>query len=122
MLQYDLVTVRAYLKVQALQSLWAYTSPAWAGKFLDAWCRDVMRSRIEPLKKVARSLREHRPLILNWFRAKKQYNAGIVEGLNANAKLSFRKAYGFRTLDAMQVALYHQLGQLPEPPLIHRFC
>jgi len=121
-LQYDLVTVRAYLKVQALQALWAYTSPAWAGKFLDAWCRDVMRSRIEPLKKVARSLREHRPLILNWFRAKKQYNAGIVEGLNANAELMFRKAYGFRTLDAMQVALYHQLGHLPEPPITHRFC
>jgi len=61
-------------------------------------------------------------LILNWFRAKKQYNACIVEGSNANAKLRFRKAYGFRTLDAMQVALYHQLGHLPEPPITHKFC
>lgn len=121
-LAYDLVTVRAYLKVQALQLLWSYTSPTWAGRFLDAWCREVMRSRIEPLKKVARSLREHRPLILNWFRARKLYNAGIVEGLNANAKLRFRKAYGFRTLDAVQVALYHQLGCLPEPQVTHRFC
>jgi transposase len=114
-LRYDLTTVRAYLKVQALHLLWQYTSPTWAGRFLDAWCRDVMRSRIEPLKKVARSLREHRPLILNWFVAKKRYNAGIVEGLNANAKLCFRKAYGFRTLKAAEVALYHQLGDLPEP-------
>lgn len=122
LLQYDLVTVRAYLKVQALQLLWSYTSPTWAGKFLDAWCRDVMRSRIDPLKKVARSLREHRTLILNWFAAKKQYNAGIVEGLNANAKLRFRKAYGFRTFEAVEVALYHQLGCLPEPQITHRFC
>lgn len=129
-LAYDLVTVRAYLKVQALQMLWSYTAPTWAGKFLDAWCRDVMRSRIDPLKKVARSLREHRRLILNWFRARKQYNAGIVEGLNANAKLRFRrrrrsiapKAYGFRTFDAVQVALYHQLSCLPEPQITHRFC
>jgi transposase len=121
-LRYDLVTGRAYLKVQALQLLWRYTSPTWAGKFLDAWCRDVMGSRIEPLKKVARSLREHRQLILNWFAAKKQYNAGIVEGLNANAKLRFRKAYGFRTFAAAEVALYHQLGNLPEPELTHRFC
>ncbi|MCC6681677.1 MAG: transposase, partial [Phycisphaeraceae bacterium] len=74
------------------------------------------------LKKVARSLREHRRLILNWFRARKQYNAGIVEGLNANAKLRFRKAYGFRTFDAVQVALYHQLSCLPEPQITHRFC
>lgn len=88
-----------------------------------------MRSRIEPLKKVARSLRAHRPLILNWFRAKKQYNSGIVEGLNANVQpkvravqLGFRRAYGFRTYKAVEVALYHQLGHLPEPPIAHRFC
>jgi len=74
------------------------------------------------MKKVARSLRKHRPLILNWFIAKKQYNAGIVEGLNANVKLRFRKAYGSRTFDAVEVALYHQLGDLPEPPLNHIFC
>lgn len=122
LMQYDLVTVRAYLKVQALHLLWEYTSPTWAGKYLDAWCRDVMRSRIEPLKQVARSLRRHRPLILNWFAAKKQYNSGIVEGLNTNVKLGFRKAYGFSTPQAAQVALYHQLGHLPEPPMPHRFC
>ena len=119
--QYDLKTVRAYLKIQAFQLLWEYRSPTWAGKYLDSWCRDVMRSRIEPLKDVARSLRKHRELILNWFRAKKQYNSGIVEGLNANVKLRFRKAYGFRTVGAMKVALYHQLGELPEPQLTHRF-
>jgi len=121
-LRYDLTTVRAYLKVQALHLLWEYRSPAWAGKFLDAWCRDVMYSRIEPLKKVARSLRQHRALILNWFVAKGQYSAGIVEGLNANAKLRFRKAYGFRTFEASEVALYHQLGELPQPESAHRFC
>ena len=70
---------------------------------------------------MAKSLRRHRELILNWFRAKKQYNAGIVEGLNANVKLRFRKAYDFRTVEAMKVAIYHQLGELPEPPLPHRF-
>ena len=121
-LRYDLRTVRAYLKVQAFQMLWTYTSPAWAGKFLDAWCRDVMRSRLEPLKQVARSLRRHRQLILNWFIARKQYNSGIVEGLNTNVKLGFRKAYGFRTFKAAEIALYHQLGRLPEPELAHRFC
>ena len=122
LLQYDLKTVRAYLKVQALHLLWEYKSPTWAGKFLDAWCADVMRSRIEPLKKVARSLRKHRPLILNWFVARKQYSAGIVEGLNANVKLGFRKAYGFRSVETAKIALYHQLARLPEPKSTHRFC
>jgi transposase len=37
--------------------MWEYRSPRHAGQFLDAWCRQVMRSRLEPLKKVAKSLR-----------------------------------------------------------------
>jgi transposase len=122
LLQWNLKTVRAYIRVDALEALWAYRSPTYAGRFLDAWCRWAMRSRIEPIKRVARSLRRHREPILNWFRAKKQYNAGIVEGKNSRVKLRFRKASGFRTFSAMQVALYHDLGHLPEPPLIHRFC
>ena len=38
--------------------------------FLDRWCTRVMRSQIGPMKKVARSLRKHRVLPLNWFHAK----------------------------------------------------
>jgi transposase len=47
-------------------------SNAWADKFLDEWCRQVMRSRIEPLKQVARTVRAHGELILNYFRARKE--------------------------------------------------
>jgi len=81
-----------------------------------------MRSKIEPMKKVARMLRSHRELLLNWFRAKKQISAGVVEGFNNKAKLITRKAYGFRTFRATEVALYHTLGALPEPETTHRFC
>jgi len=41
----------------------------------------VMRSRIEPMKKVARTLRAHRELILNYFRARKEFSSGVIEGL-----------------------------------------
>jgi transposase len=121
-LQWDLRTVRTYILVEGLQAMWSYRSAQYAGKFMDAWCRRVMRSRLEPLKKVARSLRKHRELILNWYRARKQYNSGIVEAMNLQVKLRFRKAFGFRTFPAMEVALYHQLGHLPEPELAHKFC
>jgi transposase len=121
-LQWDLRTVRAYILVEGLQAMWEYRSASHAGKFLDAWCGQAMRSRLEPVKKVARSLRKHRELILNWYRAKKLYNSGIVEGMNLQVKLRFRKAFGFRTFEAMETALYHQLGRLPEPELAHRFC
>ena len=71
---------------------------------------------------MARSIRGHRELILNWFRAKKEFSSGIVEGLNYKIKLTIRKAYGFRTLQAAEIALYHALGRLPEPELAHEFC
>ena len=54
LLRYNLQTVRAYLLKEDCQQLWKYEAPSWAGKFLDEWCFQVMRSRIEPKKKIAR--------------------------------------------------------------------
>jgi transposase len=121
LLRYNLKTVRAYLLKEAFQQLWDYNSPAWAGKFLDDWCRQVMRSRIEPMKNIARSLRQHRELILNYFRAQKLLSSGVVEGLNNKAKVTMRKSYGFRTFRCLELALYHSLGKLPEPESTHEF-
>lgn len=81
-----------------------------------------MWSRIEPMKQVARSLREHGELILNWFRAKGTISAGTAEGLNNKAKLTPRKSCGLRTFAAAEIALYHTLGDLPEPEFTHEFC
>jgi len=122
LLQYNLQSVRSHLLREDFQRFWEYTSPAWAVKFLDQWCTRTMRSQIEPMKKIARSLREHRDLILNWFRAKGTISAGSVEGLNNKAKLTIRKAYGFRTYAAIEIALYHTLGDLPDPNFTHEFC
>ena len=45
-----------------------------------------------------------------------------VEGFNNKAKLTIRKAYGFRTYKAAEIALYHSLAKLPEPEFTHEFC
>ena len=74
-----------------------------------------MRSRIEPMKKMARSLRNHRELILNYFRVQKLLSSGVVEGLTNKAKVTMRKSYGFRTYPVLELALYHSLGKRPEP-------
>lgn len=120
-LQFNLKSVRAYLLKEEFQTFWDYVSPYWAGKYLERWSTRVMRSKIEPLKKVARTVRRHQPLILNWFKAKKAYSSGIVEGLNTKVKVTTRKSYGFRTYRCLEIALYHALGKLPEPEMTHRF-
>lgn len=122
LLKYNLRTVRAYLLREEFQRLWEHKSAWWAGKFLDEWTSRVMRSRLEPMKKVARTIRSHQPLILNWFRARGEVSAGAVEGLNNKVKLVTRKSYGFRTPEVAKLALLHNLGDLPEPKRTHKFC
>ena len=121
LLPYNLRSIRSYLLKEEFQLFWSYLSPYWAGQFLDKWCTKTMRSKLEPMKKVAKMLRRHRPLLLNWFRSKKQFSSAIVEGFNTKAKLTTRKAYGFRTYHAAETALYHALGALPMPETTHKF-
>jgi transposase len=71
---------------------------------------------------MAKSLRSHEQLLLNWFKAKKLYSSGVVEGLNNKIKTTTKKSYGFRTYNVLQVQLYHTLGELPLPKVTHRFC
>ncbi len=114
--------MRAKLSRDDFQRFWDYESATWASKFLEEWCSRTMRSKIDPMKKVARTLRAHKKLILNWFRADGEISSGVVEGFNNKAKLAMRKAYGFRTYEAIQLALYHQLGALPTPKTTHEFA
>ena len=121
LMKYNLKSVRAHLLREDFQQFWEYVSPGWAEKFLDEWCTRTMRSQLEPMKKVAHTLRNHRELILNWFRAKGALSSAVVEGFNNKVKLTTRKSYGFRTYEAVETALYHNLGALPEPEFAHRF-
>jgi transposase len=122
LLSSKLATARAWNLKESFQYIWHYKSHIWAGAFLDYWHGRVMRSRIEPMKRVARTLRAHEELLLNWFKAKGEISSGAVEGLNNKIRVVTRRSYGFRTYEAMEVALYHNLGRLPEPELTHRFC
>ena len=117
-----LATARAWELKEAFGHFWKYKSPLWAGAFLDCWRQRAMRSRLEPMRKVARMLRAHEELLLNWFRAKGEISSGAVEGLNNKIRVVTRRSYGFRTYKAMEMALYHTLGRLPEPESSHRFC
>jgi len=124
LIRYNLRSVRAHLMREDFQQFWDHRSSLIAGLFLDRWCARVMRSNLEPMKKSARSLLAHRTLILNWFKACSQVSMGATEGMNNKLKVITRRAFGFRTYPAVEVALYHALGDLPDPAtkFAHRFC
>jgi transposase len=118
-----LATARAWILKETFQHFWSYRSLTWAQCFLEYWIWRALRSRLEPMMKVARTLRIHQDLLMNWFKAKGEISSGAVEGLNNKIRVVTRRSYGFRTYEAMDIALYHTLGRLPEPEeFAHKFC
>lgn len=122
LVQINLRSVRAYLLKEQFQHFWTYTSDVWADKFFKRWTTMAMRSRLEPFKKFVKTIRNHKPELMAWFAARGLFAHGATEGFNNKARITTRKAYGFRTYEHAQIALYHALGDLPEPPwLAHKF-
>ena len=122
LLKLNLASIKGYLLREDFQRFWEYKRPDFAEKFLDNRVTRALRTDLKPMKKVARMLRIHKSLILNWLKAKGRLSSGAVEGMNLKAKLTMRKAYGFKTLASLEIALYHTLGELPVPEYHHRFC
>ena len=81
-----------------------------------------MRSRLDPMKKFVRTLRNHEDLLMNYFKAGKLYSSGIVKGLNLRINLCMRKAYGSRSFELLQISWFHTLGDFPEAKYTHKFC
>ena len=121
LLRLNLRTVSTYQLKEDFQWFWEYRCPHVAMQFLDEWCGTVFRSRLKPMKHVARMLRHHQPLIHNWLVAQGTVSRGIVEGFNNKAKLTNKNVYGFRELKMLEIALNHELGNLPAPQFTHRF-
>lgn len=71
------------------------------------------------MRDLARTLRRRQDDILNYFTLR--IDNGAVEGMNNKAKVVSHRCYGFRTARTYITALYHCLGKLPEPELVHRF-
>ncbi len=119
-----LTTGRAWMLKESFDHFWSYRSMTWAVTFLAfwCWCERALRSRLEPMRKVASMLRAHEALLLNWFRAKGGISNGPIEGLNNNIRVATTRSYGFRTYHAIETALYHNSGRLPEPLLTHTLC
>jgi transposase len=123
LLTLNLRSVRACLLKENFQHFWTYRSGLHARRFLDRWTTMAMRSRLAPFKTFATTLRNHRVELLNWFAARGLFAHGATEGFNNKARITTRKAYGFRSYEHAQIALYHALADLPEPDwLAHRFC
>ncbi|MDF2652020.1 MAG: family transposase [Paenibacillus sp.] len=103
----NLLTGRAYRIKLALQEMY----PALlADLYFSSWYRWAVRSQINPMVEVAKSLKRHEEGILRWFRTK--MTNGLLEGLNSLVQATKRKARGFRTVDNFIAMAYVTVNKL----------
>jgi transposase len=77
---------------------------------LSQWCTNVMRSKVEPMKSVARMIRKHFDGIVAWTRSR-QTN-GFIEAINGLFQAAKRKGRGYTRFSTMRTVLFLIAGKL----------
>lgn len=103
-------TARAWRLKEQLRAMYQCENHAQAEVFFNDWYRDAMRSKLEPVKAVARMLRDHLPQVLNYFifRVTNAYS----EGMNSFIQALIKRANGYRNRHRLKRDLFFHLGGL----------
>jgi transposase len=91
-----LKTARAYRIRLAFQEIYNCPSRDWGELVLDHWYSWAIRSRLEPIKHTARTIKRYREGILRWFDSK--IANGLIEGINSLVQAAKAKARGYRSM------------------------
>ena len=108
--QTNLKTARAWRMRLAFQDIYAQPTRAWAEMFFDKWIGWAKRSRLEPMKAVARTMEKHRAGILAWFDSR--ISNGLIEGINSLVQAAKAKARGYRNSKTLKAVTYLIAGKL----------
>jgi transposase len=106
----NLKTARAYRIRLAFQDIYSCPSRDWAELVLNRWYSWAIRSRLEPIKKVARTVKRHRDGILRWFDSK--IANGLIEAINSLVQAAKAKARGYRSLRNLIAITYLIAGKI----------
>jgi transposase len=110
----DLKVARAWAHKENLRNLWNYVSPARARKFFEKWYSAAIRSRLEPVKKVARMVKRKLDNVLTY--CKQPFTNATAEGINSKIMAIKRRAGGYRNPDHFETVIYFFCGGLDLDP------
>ena len=103
-------TARAWLYREQLRQILDRKQINVMRAMLWQWCVNVMRSKVEPMKEVARLIRNHLEGIVAW--AQSRQTNGFLEALNGLFQAAKRKARGYRNLDTIRTVIFLLAGKL----------
>lgn len=106
----SLKTARAWAIKETAMSSWHYISRTWAEKAWLRWYSWAIRSRLEPIKRVARMIKKHLWGILNAI-ILRATNA-LAESINSKINMIKARSRGFRNKQRFINAIYFHLGGL----------
>lgn len=107
---YRLKTGKAYTLKLALQDVYFAATRQDAETLLKSWYNWAIRSQIEPVKKVARTVKDHWNGILAWFDSK--LSNGFLEAVNGLIQAAKRRARGYRSTKNLINMAYLIAGKL----------
>ena len=108
--QMELKTSRVWAMKEQFRWFWNYRYAGSAKRFFDKWYDWAIRSRLEPVKKVAVRFKRHLPHILNWF--KHRITTGPAEGFNSRIQSTKSAARGFRNFENYRSRILFFCGKL----------
>lgn len=106
----NLKTARARAIADTFRHFWSYTYLASARKFFDQWYAWAIRSRLEPIKKVARMVKKRLDNILTYL--KHRITNAAAEGLNAKIQWIKYTARGYANRENFRIAILFHCGGL----------
>ncbi|ABA87786.1 transposase of ISPca9, ISL3 family [Syntrophotalea carbinolica DSM 2380] len=106
----SLKTARAWALKEAAMGLWHYVRRPWVVKAWKKWLAWAVRCRLQPMKKVAKTIKEHLWGILNAILLK--VTNGPAESINSRIKTIKVRSRGFRNKERFRNAIYFHLGGL----------
>ncbi|WP_182871526.1 ISL3 family transposase, partial [Rhodopirellula sp. JC639] len=106
----DLKTGRAWAIKENFRYFWGYAYHFSAATFFDRWYGWAIRSRLDPIKKVARMLKEHLDGMLSYFRHR--ITNAVTEGFNSRIQSIKSAARGFRNFANYRLRVLFYCGKL----------
>ena len=110
----DLKTGRAWAIKENFRHFWEYVYAFSAEDFFDRWYAWAIRSRLEPIKKVAKMLKPHLDGLLSYFRH--QITNATTEGFNSRIQSIKSAARGFRSFKNYRLRILFYCGKLQMMP------
>lgn len=101
---------RAMALRENLQEAWEWHGAAGAELHLKAWCSWAARSRLEPFKKLARTIKSHLEGILAYY--PHRITSAAIESINGIIQTARRRARGFRNFANFKAICYWMAGNL----------